>query len=873
MQDLSRRDFGAALASVSLLASQTSGGQRTGGKRKVYLVPNFHPASCGWLTTFSRERVYCANSYLNHLDRVRDDPQYEFVMSEVNNIIAIMNFRPERMPGLRNFVRQKRVELVNGYFLESTINLSGGEALLRLGVEGIRWDRQVFGVTPRFSWNIDVCGTHEQMPQIAAQLGLEALVYTRKNPTGQTLFWSVAPDGSKILTLCPGHYSEAQSIFNTKTLLDDQQLNELETFFENKEPKTPANAPILVLAGADDYALSPALNTCPSQFLADWRRVQPEREIRFSTLSKYLDAVQPGIDSGEISIPTTQAGTAYDFDAFWIENPEVKTRFRSSEHSLQAAEALATLASLEVGHSYPVEDFYGCWILLCLNMDRNTLWGSAGGMVFVDANSWDVNDRFNWIEHHTASAMQNSGKTLLGSGRSAGLFNPLNWRRNDPVVLRLPADTSLQDLPCEALPDGSALCRIDMPPVSAGAWNLSSRAPEQPRTIDLPERIETEHYSVRFDRTTGAISSLKLKSKGREMLASPVNVIVAERPSHRKPKNDPGDFMPPRPERTRLATSSDKPSKIKVSEGPIATTIEATGTFYGGGLIRRVTRFYHAHPRIDFETELNDIPNFTVVVAEFPLAENVIEIRRGIPFGFSHGGWTKPNPALHGWTKGIVPAVRWIDYSFDSGGFALFDRGCSGREIDGRTPLIYLLNAEDKYNGYPNAWLSGKGRHVLSYSAMFHGSPWIEARIPHVAWEYNQQPVHIAQTRAAAPKPYVETSGNVIMEALRREGDHIELRMVECLGLPASAWVELSLPHSAAVLTNALGHPIRELHKSARYEFPIRPQEIVTLQFRTAETLPTPDPIEAWDRFVPKEKLAALHAYDPNLIGHPPFGS
>ena len=41
--------------------------------RKVYVVPNFHPGSCGWLTDWSTERNYCANSYFDHLDRVRDD--------------------------------------------------------------------------------------------------------------------------------------------------------------------------------------------------------------------------------------------------------------------------------------------------------------------------------------------------------------------------------------------------------------------------------------------------------------------------------------------------------------------------------------------------------------------------------------------------------------------------------------------------------------------------------------------------------------------------------------------------------------------------------------------------------------------------------
>src|ERR1700753_742108 len=117
-----------------MLPSQTTSASPSepDSNRDVFLVPNFHPASCGWLTTFSRERVYCANSYLDHLDRVRDDPNYSFVMSEINNIIAIMNFQPQRIPELKQRVAEKRVELVNGFFLESTVNLSGGEALVSL---------------------------------------------------------------------------------------------------------------------------------------------------------------------------------------------------------------------------------------------------------------------------------------------------------------------------------------------------------------------------------------------------------------------------------------------------------------------------------------------------------------------------------------------------------------------------------------------------------------------------------------------------------------------------------------------------------------------------------------------------------------------
>ncbi|HEX4021692.1 MAG TPA: glycoside hydrolase family 38 C-terminal domain-containing protein [Acidobacteriaceae bacterium] len=869
---LSRRGFLGLLAAVAgnqIIRAESS--LAATKQREVYIVSNFHPASCGWLTTFSKERVYCANSYLDHLDRVKADPNYEFVMSEINNIIAIKNFQPERIPELKQYIREKRVELVNGFFLESTINLSGGEALVRLGVEGLRWYQQEFGLQPRYAWNIDVCGTHDQMAQIASGLGFDAMVYTRKNPTGKTIYWTVSPNGSRILTLCPGHYSEAQPLYDSKTPLSADQLHDLEKFFETKEPITPAGAPILVLGGGDDYSLAPKVKQYPSQFLNQWAATEADRKIQFVTLSKYVDIIVPGIHSGHIDIPTLYGGTAYDFDAFWIENPEVKTWYRRDEHALQAAEILATIGNLHGEYSYPSKQIYDSWILMCLNMDRNTLWGSAGGMVFVSDTSWDVQDRFQWVEATTTQVLHDAGHAILPRGDEVGLFNPLNWKRSDPVVLALPKGKSLHGIPCEALADGSVVCGVEMPPTSVGGWKLSAEAPSAPQSIDVPESIETDYYSVRFDWMTGSLSSIKMKRTGRELLAGSANVIVAERPI--KKEEAPADFMAARPGRMRLATSNDQPSSVQICRGPVAITIDFESKFYGGGKMRRRVRFYHNHPRIDFETELNDIPDYTVVVAEFPLAEDVQEVRRGIPYGFSHSAWAKPNPDLHGWNKGIVPAVRWIDFQLaGGGGIAILDRGLTGRELDGRTPIIYLFNAEDKYHGYPNQWTTGKGKHVLPYSIVPHEMEWAEARIPQMAWEYNQAPILISNTASAAPKSFLETSDNVIVEAVRREKNYIEVRFVECLGVSGTASVKLLLPHSKVYATDLTGRHKSTLSGPAVHEFPIGPQEIITVHFETTETLPVPEPIAAWDAFVPKQKLPALHAYDPNVKGHPPFG-
>ena len=154
----------------------------------VFVVPNFHPASCGWLANWSVERNYCANSYLNHLDRVRDDANYNFALSECNNMLAIRNFQPARFAELQERVKAGRVELVNAFFLEPTINLSGGEALAKMGIEGLRWQQQVMGVRPRYCWAIDTCGVHAQMPQICDLLGLDAGRIKRGGRADLTLF-------------------------------------------------------------------------------------------------------------------------------------------------------------------------------------------------------------------------------------------------------------------------------------------------------------------------------------------------------------------------------------------------------------------------------------------------------------------------------------------------------------------------------------------------------------------------------------------------------------------------------------------------------------------------------------------------------------
>ncbi len=192
--------------------------------------------------------------------------------------------------------------------------------------------------------------------------------------------------------------------------------------------------------------------------------------------------------------------------------------------------------------------------------------------------------------------------------------------------------------------------------------------------------------------------------------------------------------------------------------------------------------------------------------------------------------------------------------------------------MHGRVPVLYLLNATDKYYGYPNPWLSGKGRHQLAYALFCHHGDWRQARISRMAWEYNSPPILVPEVAPVVHKSFLQTSENIIVEAMRRVDVDVEVRMVECLGYAGTAEIRLHLPHERAYVTDLLGRNLTELKGGPAYRFEVRPQQIVTLRFRVASAVDEPVLVQQWDALVPSAKRKALHAYS-TAKGHPPHSN
>ena len=73
-----------------------------------------------------------------------------------------------------------------------------------------------------------------------------------------------------------------------------------------------------------------------------------------------------------------------------------------------------------------------------------------------------------------------------------------------------------------------------------------------------------------------------------------------------------------------------------------------------------------------------------------------------------------------------------------------------------------------------------------------------------MAWEYNCPPCPV-ECGGARPVSFPGAGGKVIVAAMCRDREDLEVGLAECFGRPGTAHVTLALPHRAAALTNLTG--------------------------------------------------------------------
>ena len=114
-----------------------------------------------------------------HLDMARRDPDYNFVLAELDYLKPYWDAYPEDRALVRELLAQGRLELVGGTYNEPNTNLTSAETTIRNAVYGVGYQRDVLGASPATAWQLDAFGHDPQFPGIMADAGLTSSSWAR----------------------------------------------------------------------------------------------------------------------------------------------------------------------------------------------------------------------------------------------------------------------------------------------------------------------------------------------------------------------------------------------------------------------------------------------------------------------------------------------------------------------------------------------------------------------------------------------------------------------------------------------------------------------------------------------------------------------
>ncbi|WP_203237044.1 glycoside hydrolase family 38 C-terminal domain-containing protein [Nocardia panacis] len=476
-----------------------------------------------------------------HVEMALSDPDYAFVLAEVDYLKPFRDTFPEYRSVLRDLIAAGRVEIMGGTYNEPNTNLVGSEVTIRNLVYGIGFQRRIMGADPRTAWQLDVFGHDPQFPGLVAEAGLTSTSWARgpfhqwgpvltkfggrggdvRNMQFPAEFEWLAPSGHGVLThYMPNHYSAGWAMDSSATLAEAEQ-RVYQLFLTLKAVAATRNC---LLPVGTDYAPPNKWVTAvhrdwnakyvwprfvcglPRQFFAAVHAQSQARGIRPSPQSRDMNPVYTGKDVSYIDTKQAQ---------------------RAAETAATDAEKLACFAALLGAGRYPEAAMDKVWRQLAFNAHHDAITGSEADQVYLDLVT-------GWREaHDIAAEVRDTALAALlgrvdtaGDGRALVVANTLSFRRSEPVRIPVPdsgfriLDGAGAEVPC-VVEAGTATFRADaVPGMGWRTWRLAPVESSVPGWESVAgDTIANEYFAVRADPARGGgLVSIRDLTRDRELL-------------------------------------------------------------------------------------------------------------------------------------------------------------------------------------------------------------------------------------------------------------------------------------------------------------------------------------------------------------------
>lgn len=849
----------------------------------IHVIGHAH-MDMNWLWTYSETMKMCNDNLRQTVAFMDEYPDFTMMQSQAAVYRFVEQTDPPLFKKVQEYVKQGRLELGGGMWVEGDENLSSGEAFSRSFLLGQRYFQSRFGQMAKVGWLPDNFGHISQLPQILKLAGCNYFYFHRCKPYLGTFWWK-GSDSTKVLCYANDTYNGS---------ISDELKKDLKIY-------SPDRGRILQVTGVGDHGGGPTRANIEMVHQLNTKKDFPA--IKFTTVSDFFKRA-----SGEMqNRPVHRGEMQFIFEGCYSNVSDIKEGNRKCENLLYEAEFLNSLGWLH-GAKYPASQLRDVWETVVFNEFHDILPGSAINESNKEsiARYFDAAQKATNLRDQAFRQMADKVKFQKGQGQPVVAFNLQPKSRKALVEAsvyshQMPATTKLQNWGnfygadhVETLPDSgsktpSVLVRdasgkeypaqvvwgkstppgytskvqfvVDQMP--AGGYQVFYVDTDKPGkyTDEIPfndNTFESGFFTVKFNMKSGEIVSLYDKRSGKEWVKkgeglNRLKIYLEDRKGAMKSwtinKIVGEEFV-----------TNVKSVKL-VESGPVRACIETVKTWGKSSFIER-TYLYRSYPRIDYRLEVHwletgtDTTDSPMLRAVFPLAIDNPRLFCQVPFdvverpvdGSINGKDARPFQKSQSEIYGVkpetndgqeVPAQKWVDVTDGKDGIALLNQGKYGHSFHNGELRLTLMRAAGNPDIYPNL-----GKFIINYSLFPHSGNW-ENGVWDEGNDFNN-PVYACEPPSLAlgdghaklpeEKSFVSVvPQNVMLSGMKQseDGDELIVRLFEAEGKEVTAIVNLPFGPQTVRRLNLIENPLPEgpapVISGQSVSVKLRPHEILTL--------------------------------------------
>ena len=747
---------------------------KTGGTPSLSISAIGHAhIDLAWLWPIRETIRKGARTFSTVLALMERYPDYIFGASQPQLYQWMKDYYPPLYQKIQASVARGRWETQGAMWVEPDTNLSGGEALVRQLLYGMRFFREEFGTTPKMLWLPDVFGYTAALPQILKKAGIEYFLTIKISWNKfnvfphHTFFWQ-GLDGTRVLAHMP-----PEGTYNSSAA--PRAITAIEKNYADKAVSEHA----VLLYGIGDGGGGPG--TEHLERLAREKNLdglapvtQEPTEVFFQRLAQ--DSGDYPTWTGELYLETHQ-GT-------YTTQARSKRWNRRMEYALRSLEFLATVALTQTGQSYPTQALDAIWQEVLLYQFHDILPGSSITRVYDESLA-----RYQQLFEHVQQLVGDAQAALFPvseeaePGTEVTLVNELSWERSAWIC------------------SNQHWHHVTVPALGYRALSVAKGAlPPEMRTVSATtDVLENDLLRVRF-ASDGSIQSIFDKEYQREVLAEG---MFANRLALYEDEGDAWDFSiayrVQRPQAFLLATTSAS------VDGPQAIVKQAY--HFGHSTLQQRIILTAGSRRLDFVTVVEWRERHKMLRTSFPVSVRANEATCDIQFGSVR----RPTHNNTSWdmAKYEVCAHKWIDLSQWEYGVALLNESKYGHAVSENMLDLNLLRSPTHPD--PQA---DQATHEFTYALFPHVGNHIQGGVIRAGYELNIPLRPVSGKTLVTPFSFAQIEAeNIIIEAIKKaeENDDVIVRLYEAFGARTTTRLTLALNVQAVWQTNLLEVPEEEL--------------------------------------------------------------